>query len=212
MGAYDYIHKPFNVDELKIVVHRRARAAPAAARERAAQARPRRAPPVLEHHRPQRVDAGGVRADRDDRADDQHRAGHGRVGHRQGAGRPRHPLQLAAQGSAVRRRQLRRADRDAARDRAVRPRARRLHRRRDQQEGPVRGRRARHDLPRRDRRDEPADAGQAAARAAGARRSGGSAAPTRSRSTSASSPRPTATWRRWWRRTGSARISTTGST
>ena len=40
MGAYDYIHKPFNVDELKIVVARRARAAAAAARERAAQARP----------------------------------------------------------------------------------------------------------------------------------------------------------------------------
>ena len=95
MGAYDYIHKPFNVDELKIVVARRARAAAAAARERAAQARPRRAPPVLEHHRPQRGDAGGVRADRDDRADHQHRAGDGGVGHRQGAGRPRHPLQLA---------------------------------------------------------------------------------------------------------------------
>ena len=40
MGAYDYIHKPFNVDELKIVVTRRARAPPAAARERAAEARP----------------------------------------------------------------------------------------------------------------------------------------------------------------------------
>ena len=148
---------------------RRARAAAAAARERAAQARPRRAPPVLEHHRPQRGDAGGVRADRDDRPDHQHRAGDGGVGHRQGAGRPRHPLQLAAQGSPVRRGQLRRADRDAARVRAVRPRPRRVHRRRDQQEGPDRGRRAGHDLPRRDRRDEPADAGQAAAGAAGAR-------------------------------------------
>ena len=37
-----------------------------------------------------------------------------------------------------------------------------------QQEGPARGRRERHDLPRRDRRDEPDDAGQAAARAPGA--------------------------------------------
>ena len=40
--------------------------------------------------------------------------------------------------------------------------------RRDQQEGAARGRREGHHLPRRDRRDEPGDAGQAAARAAGA--------------------------------------------
>ena len=79
-----------------------ARAQAPAARERAAQAGAADVAQVLEHHRPQRPDAGGVPADRDDCADQQHRADHRRVGHRQGAGRPRHPLQLAAQGPAVR--------------------------------------------------------------------------------------------------------------
>ena len=87
MGAYDYIHKPFNVDELKIVVpdalERRQLRRENVLLKRALGERA----PVLEHHRPQRVDAGGVRADRDDRADDEHRADHRRVGHRQGAGR-----------------------------------------------------------------------------------------------------------------------------
>ena len=96
MGAYDYIHKPFNVDELKIVV----RGALERRQLRRENVLLKRAlgetPPVLEHHRPQRVDAGGVRADRDDRADHQHRAGDRGVGHRQGAGGARHPLQLAA--------------------------------------------------------------------------------------------------------------------
>ena len=88
---------------------------------------------------------------------------------------------------------------DAARFGAVRPHARRVHRRRHEQEGADRGRRQGHDLPRRDRRDEPDGAGQAAARAAGAQVPPRSAAPTRSRPTSGSSPRPTAIWRRWWR-------------
>ena len=75
-----------------------------------------------------------------------------------------------------------------------------------------RGRRRRHHLPRRDRRDEPADAGEAAARAAGAQ------VPARRRHrrdrppTSASSPRPTATCRSWWPRAGSARTCSTAST
>ena len=64
---------------------------------------------------------------------------------------------------------LRRADRDAAGERAVRPRERRLHRRAVSQEGQVRNRRGRHGLPRRDRRHQPEDADRPAARAAGAR-------------------------------------------
>ena len=75
---------------------------------------------------------------------------------------------LAAERPAVRGGQLRRAARDAARVGALRPHARRVHRRRHEQEGAARGRREGDDLPRRDRRDEPDDAGQAAARAAGA--------------------------------------------
>ena len=74
-----------------------------------------------------------------------------------------------AQGPAVRRGQLRRAPRDAARERAVRPREGRVHRRAPRQEGPLRGGRRRHDLPRRDRRHPAGDAGAAAPRPAGGR-------------------------------------------
>ena len=63
--------------------------------ERAAQADARHHAPVLEHHRLERCDGGAVRPDRADRADQQHRARRRRVGHRQGAGRPRDPFQLA---------------------------------------------------------------------------------------------------------------------
>ena len=69
---------------------------------------------------------------------------------------------------AVRRGQLRGDSRGADRERAVRPRARRVHRRGRRPARQVRGGRRRHDLPRRDRRHEPEDAGQGAARAAGA--------------------------------------------
>ena len=64
---------------------------------------------------------------------------------------------------AVRRRQLRRPPRDAARVRALRPRQGQLHRRLSRQAGQARDRRRRHDLPRRSRRDDAAHAGPAAA-------------------------------------------------
>ena len=70
--------------------------------------------------------------------------------------------------SAVRRGELRGDSRGADRERAVRPRARRVHRRGRRSARQVRGGRRRHDLPRRDRRHEPEDAGEGAARAAGA--------------------------------------------
>ena len=70
--------------------------------------------------------------------------------------------------------------------------ARRLHRRRARQEGALRGGRRRHPLPRRDRRDVADHAGQAPARPAGEGRPR-SAAPRRSRSTCGSSPPPTGT-------------------
>ena len=68
----------------------------------------------------------------------------------------------------VRRGQLRGDSRGADRVGAVRPREGRLHRRGRRQAGPLRAGQHRHDLPRRDRRHEPEDAGQGAARAAGA--------------------------------------------
>ena len=106
-----------------------------------------------------------------------------RVGHRQGADRARDPLQLAAREEAVRQGELRGAARDADRVGAVRLREGRVHRRRRAQEGPLRAGRRRHAVPRRDRRHQPVDAGEAAARAAGARVRARSAAPRRSRST-----------------------------
>ena len=91
----------------------------------------------------------------------------------------------------VRRDQLRRHSRNAARERDLRPREGRLHRRRRSSPGLLRARRSRHAVSRRNRRDDADDAGQAAARAAGAAASAGWAAATSSRSTCASSRRPT---------------------
>ena len=82
---------------------------------------------------------------------------------------------------------------NARRERAVRPRARRLHRRRAAPHRPPRARRRRHALPRRRRHAAPRRAGEAAARAPGGR----AAAPRRQRAAARrrprSSPRRTAT-------------------
>ena len=88
-------------------------------------------------------------------------------------------------GVPVRRDQLRGDSRDAARERDLRPRKRRVHRRRRSAAGLLRAGRSRHAVPRRDRRDDAGDAGEAAARAAGAHASAASAAAPSSRSTSA---------------------------
>ena len=65
--------------------------------------------------------------------------------------------------------ELRRAARHADRIGAVRLREGRVHRRPQRRKGPLRAGRRRHAVPRRNRRHQPADAGEAAARAAGAR-------------------------------------------
>ena len=98
-------------------------------------------------------------------------------------------------GRPVRQGQLRRARRDAARVRAVRPREGRLHRRHQAQARPLRAGRRRHAVPRRDRRHLAGDAAQAAARAAGARVRARRRRGDASRSTCASSRPPTATSR-----------------
>ena len=102
---------------------------------------------------------------------------------------------------------------DAARVRALRPHARRVHRRRHAT------RRACIEVAEKgtiflDEIGEmsAARAGQAAARAAGAQVPARSAAPKRSRPTSASSRPPTATCRRWSPTGGSARTCSTAST
>ncbi len=99
---------------------------------------------------------------------------------------------------------------NAARDRAVRPREGRVHRRGRAQAGQVRDGAPRHAVPRRDRRAAAVAAGEDPARARGeavrARRRHGA----RCRSTCGSSPRPTGTCARRSRRGSSARISTSG--
>ena len=84
------------------------------------------------------------------------------------AARAIHDAQRAI-GAALRRDQLQRDSRDAARSGALRPRARRVHGRDCQSPGPRRAGESRHAVPRRSRHDEPGAAGEAAARAAVAR-------------------------------------------
>ena len=84
----------------------------------------------LEHHRQQRARAADVRADVAGRAHQHHRAHSRRVGHRQGDGGARHPLQLAAREQAVRQGELRRAAGQPDRVGALRLREGRVHRRR----------------------------------------------------------------------------------
>ena len=93
---------------------------------------------VHQHRGQQRADAAGVRAGgpggRHRRDGDDPRG----VGHREGADRARAAPPLAARGEAVRPGQLRGAAREPGGDRAVRPRAGRLHRRPDAPQGQVR--------------------------------------------------------------------------
>ncbi len=80
-----------------------------------------------------------------------HRAASGRNRHRQDPHRPRAPSLQQPRGGSVRDRRLRRAPREPSRERAVRLREGRLHRREPRQEGALRGGRRRHHLPGRDR-------------------------------------------------------------
>ncbi len=108
--------------------------------------------------------------------------------------------------------QLRGHHRDAARERALRPRAGLVHRGGQRAQGPLRGGRRRDVLLRRDRRDAARVPGQAAARHPGEGDPPRRARTSRSTWTSASSPRRTRTSGRPSPRSASARTSTTGST
>ena len=130
---------------------------------------PRRRPALRGRHRgPQREDGARRRGGPARRAHRRLRAHHRRDRHRQGGHRQPHPPPERPAGAPVREGQLRGLPGDPARERAVRARARRLHRRRSPARGPLRARRRRHALPRRDRRDEPERAGEAPPRAPGA--------------------------------------------
>ena len=167
-GAYDYIVKPFDPDDLSMLVrraaeHRSLRAENVAAEEEPRQrggpaAAARRPPPAMRHVIELVADGGRLRRDGAD---------HRRVRHRQGGRGARDPRRLRPPLQPDGRGQLRRAARGHPRERAVRPRGGRVHRRAGAPQGQVRVGRGRHRLPRRDRRREPEGAGRAAARARG---------------------------------------------
>ena len=144
-GAYDYLTKPFeNIDEVSLTVAKAAGAEGAEGPHPRAGGGAQRTSQFEDLIGQSAPDARGLQAGGDGQLLHRHRAHPGRERHRQGAGGPRHPLPQPAQGQAVRRGELLGAHRDAAGERAVRPREGRLHRRHRQQEGPVRGGGRRH--------------------------------------------------------------------
>ncbi len=168
LGACDYLVKPFDVDELKLKVREKLESRHLRQENvllKRALNEPHAFAGIIGRSSPMLAVFDLVESVA---AHDEHRAHHGRVGHRQGTGRARASSAVAAARSSLCGAQLRRAHRDAARVRAVRPHEGQLHRGRRDQEGADRRRRGRHDFPRRDRRDHADDAGEAAARAAGA--------------------------------------------
>ena len=139
LGAYDYLVKPFDPDELSLMMQKIV-AQQALVRENALLRKALRRDyrfrdmvsksPAMQ----QLFDLARTAA-----KSTEHDPGAGRERHGQGADGPRHPRREPARRRAVRRRVVRGADRDAAGVRAVRPRARRVHRGGDAPQGQVRG-------------------------------------------------------------------------
>ena len=145
LGAYDYLVKPFDPDELSLMMQKIV-AQQALVRENALLRKALRrdyrfrdlvskSPAMQQLFDLART--GGEAARRRSSILGRERDG-------QGTDRPGHPRREPAGRRPVRRRVVRGADRDAARVRAVRPRARRVHRRRRPPQGQVRGGPPRH--------------------------------------------------------------------
>ena len=130
LGAREYLTKPFDFDRLRQVLDRhppRARASRAGRRPREPG---RAAAGILRDARPQPGDAGGLQPDSAPGAPREGRAAQRRDRHRQGARGARVPPGRPAARPAVRHDQLLGGRGHAVRKRAVRPRARGVHRRR----------------------------------------------------------------------------------
>ena len=168
-GAFDYLTKPFNLDELGVQLQRLAHlpVAAAATSPRCAAELTRAGVEPRPAGRPLAGDARARQAHGGDRAQRRGGGHHGRERNRQGAGGARAARGRRAPVEAVRRRQLRRVPRHADRGGAVRARARRVHRRHQSPGRPVQGGARRHAVPGRGRGAVAGGAGQAAARAAG---------------------------------------------
>ena len=160
--------------------------------------------------RRQSRDAGGLPDHRARGADRRVGAHQRRVGHRQGTGGPDAASPEPAGVGAVRADQLRGHSRHAARERAVRSRARRVHRRDRAAARLLRTGAPRHAVPRRDRRDDADRRRSSCCGCCRSGRSGASAAASSSRWTSASSRRPTSTRPTPSGAGSCARISSTG--
>ncbi len=111
--------------------------------------------PIRRAHRPQPGDARAVSTAGNRLGLGEHDSGDRRDRHRQGSGRARDPSQQPAARAAVCRAQLRRHSRNAARGRALRSRARRVHRRHRHSAGAARAGEQGHAFPGRSRDDEP---------------------------------------------------------
>src|SRR5919112_676413 len=117
-GAFHYLEKPIDFAKLRLVVERADEYAEA-----------RRENLALRLQLRDRADATNLRAHRAGRAVLRLRPAHGRVGHGQGAVRAHDSQPEPAQEQRLRRHQLLGHPRDVDGVGAVRPRARRLHRR-----------------------------------------------------------------------------------
>ena len=163
-GAYDYLNKPFDLDEVALCVEKALETSRLRSEVRALRSTQAAGLQLRRDHRRSRRRCGGQDAARPHRRQPGvHGAAHRRDGHRQGPGRQGDPLQQRSRGEAVREHHVLGAAGAAARKRALRTRARRVHRRASAEARPVRDRRRRHGVPRRDRRDDAGAAVQAAA-------------------------------------------------
>ena len=100
-GAFDYVQKPFEIEEMEVKVAEGARAPSHAARDRLPAPRAGRHLRVRQHHRVERRAVGRARRGEEGRQEQHHRARARRDRHRQGAHRRRRPPQLAAQRRAA---------------------------------------------------------------------------------------------------------------
>ena len=95
LGAFDYLQKPFEIDELLVVANRAARSPAPPDPAPLPDQRARRRVQPLRHRRPQPADAGGDPHRRSRRAIEEHGAHHRRDRHRQGDGGARDSLSTA---------------------------------------------------------------------------------------------------------------------
>ena len=163
-GAYHYANKPFNLDEIALLVEKALETTPPAPRGAGAARQPGPALQLRSHRR--REPGRGRRQGAAPEGGDEpglDRAADGRERDRQGSRGQGASLQQRSRVEAVHEHHVLGAARGAAGERAVRPRARRVHGRRSAEARAVRDGGRRHGVPRRDRRDGAGPAGEAAA-------------------------------------------------